>query len=411
MIRNKKVLNFIAGVIITSLLASSSALKASAQTVKPIPNINIQSADVPSDIVEYGIEKYKAEINIINNTGNNSMFSSDDYKASYLGTPFSLYDYKNNHIVNSNVYYFPIINNNKIISFLTISKDENGKYIATLSNGFANKLNDVINDNNRDKLQIVGIENVIYTIDESDDKSTLLANYNNKNIEISNETVHAVTDLAKSDDNSSSEKFVNIENKLVSANESINSSKKSLTNKNNKVMEYSSNSSAEDYKLLKVPVVGQGRAQWCTSASCATILNYKKGLSLTAKDVASYIQGKSDPDTNLGATPGQARSAYSHYGYDTTIQFSQLPFVGVRAEIGLDRPVNAFCFDRTVNPYVGHSMVIVGYYRNTDTVDYCYVVADPNFPGKYFLVLADLSSGKFTYHLGSYKLTWEDSVY
>ena len=80
--------------------------------------------------------------------------------------------------------------------------------------------------------------------------------------------------------------------------------------------------------------VYQGAYDLCWSAASATIINYKKGLSLSAKYLADkYHIGYGD-----GASAEQIQTCLSGYGLSYTIKNSKIQWAQVKSNISSDKP-------------------------------------------------------------------------
>lgn len=151
-----------------------------------------------------------------------------------------------------------------------------------------------------------------------------------------------------------------------------------------------------EYKTIDVKGVSQGSHPWCWAATCAALINYYKGESLTAKTVAEYVF----PDKpEQGGRWEDMKKAYNHWKLYPT-ETGVISFSDVKSEINSDKPMHL--------GLKGHSVGLIGYEdwvgvpgENNSRI---LILLEPN--GGVHKSVNLNSSGNFSYSLGGGANAW-----
>lgn len=151
------------------------------------------------------------------------------------------------------------------------------------------------------------------------------------------------------------------------------------------------------YKKLGVRGVSQGSNPWCWAATCAAMINYLKGKSLSASEVAEYVFPNNPVQ---GGTWNDMKKAYNNWGLYPS-QTGVITFKQVKRYIDSYKPMHL--------GLKGHSVGLVGYEDwvgsgggNNDRI---LILLEPN-GGVHRSVYLN-SSGNFTYDLGGGSNAWK----
>lgn len=356
------------------------------------PINKIITEQIPNDVINFATSNFEAQLSSIKHDPNNKEFKTDQINSAYLGTPFKIYCYENNDINNNNnIYHFPVISNNNVIAIYTIGNFSKDEYSATFSKSFADNLNSLLKTNKTNTIKIISVDNDIYAL--SNDKNILLSTDKTKSKSSTNDDVNKAKSILQSKKNNN-EKTVDI--KKQSENFKIKS-------KSNDVIYGYDPDAPIDYLALPVKIVLQGDKPWCAGASCAAILNYKKGLNLSAADVISNIYGWADPNKGLNLT--QIQQVYKNYGYNIYTK-NPLSYEETKSALKSNWPINTLMVTKDNS---GHSMVLKSYYLFRDGSKY-YSMIDPNY-SQYVTVSAKNDGSQVYYILNNKAFYWTKSIY
>ncbi|MDO5590596.1 MAG: papain-like cysteine protease family protein [Lachnospiraceae bacterium] len=150
------------------------------------------------------------------------------------------------------------------------------------------------------------------------------------------------------------------------------------------------------YKTLKVKGVSQGKHPWCWAATCAALINYYKGTSLTASKVANYVFPK---NPEQGGTWPDIKKAYNHWKLYPS-QTGVISFSNVKSNINSRKPMHL--------GLKGHSVGLIGYEDWVGAInsnDRILILLEPN--GGVIKSVSLKSSGNFTYKLGGGANAWQ----
>lgn len=365
--KKNKILSLILVVFILMTLGGN--ISVSAETLS---KTTIITKEIPKDITNYAISELNKQKNIAEDS---------DIRSSSLGTPFQIFSYLNKEIVNSSIYYFPLLKDDKITGFMTIFK-KGDEYFSNISKSFSEELNNLLENNDGENIILYSIENDIYAIINSQEY-LLSLDYTKEN-HLNEEDINAAIEKLNSEVNFEEEQYVNVKEALVY------------------MQPFAIEGGPTAYKTLNVNIVLQGNHPWCAGATIAGILNYKLGKSLTAKDVITYYYG-SAVESGLPNTAFQ--SIYSHYGYSVTVD-NALTYTRTKSLINANWPIHMSMYATSSDR---HSMTLRGYYEYSDGSKY-YSVIDPNY--NYYININAYDSGNSVYYiLNNMAFYWNKSAY
>lgn len=349
----KKFQKIISLVLILTIIFSTFNIYAQSNK-KNNDNFEITSEKVPADITKFAKKHFCNQIKDVINNPEIYRIQFKDENNIKLGKPIKLYEYKpdDDILTDDEVYYFPILENKKIIGIYVVFELKNGELSATLSKGFANELENLKSfKSDRDTFKIVKIGQSVNAV-------------NNKR------TVTLEKDKDDNFDyNKHNEKIKTKFKSKKATDETIE-----ITNANEEVSIMGSDPGAPiDYKYHYVPIVRQGYGKpWCWAATCASIINYKKGYSLSAEEVVTYVYGY--PNTDDGGTWSEMKKAYNHWGV-YPYQYGALSFSSTKNVLKYgNEPIHVGMYSS--NGFA-HSMTLRGFEEYSGGEKY-YQLIDPN---------------------------------
>ena len=154
-------------------------------------------------------------------------------------------------------------------------------------------------------------------------------------------------------------------------------------------------------RIVNVRGVSQGNHPWCWAATCAALINYYTGTSLSASTVANYVF----PDNpEQGGTWSDMKKAYNHWSLYPS-EMGVISFASVRTKINDSSPMHL--------GLDGHSVGLIGYedwYGAPGENDNRFLILlEPNGGVRKSVLLN--SSGNFTYLLGGGDNAWKKTRY
>lgn len=147
---------------------------------------------------------------------------------------------------------------------------------------------------------------------------------------------------------------------------------------------------------------GQGNYGLCWAASAATIINYRRGSSYTAKNIADTM----GIGYNSGATINQMASALCQYGLDYSAFYSTIGFGTVKSEIYMGYP---FVVSGNSSAGNGHAVTAYGY-RDLAGGEYVMLWNSAMNNGQGGVTISQYKSSGMTYTTGSTAYTWSRTV-
>lgn len=311
----KKILSLL--LVIAISLGMSLPVLADENTVH-----GVRSLETQLELVEYAQDIFPKHLHALVEIGdlNGSM---EEYS---LGEPFTVFNVKDN----TNSSCFPVLQNGEIAAILEVSKIQ-GEYNSTLSISFSKELNNLLEKGELNDFVLLtdGINlqasngkrsiNIFKLYDDGNEVGEL---YNEFNLPISSlSKVVSETDL---------------ETESVARSFASN------------IIRPTAVDGPKSYRTLNVNGVSQS-GDTCWAAVCATMINYYRGESLSAVDVAKYIFGD---DWDKGGTWTDMRNAYNHWGLYPS-ETGAISFSDVKSEIDASKPMHL-----GLN---GHSVGLIGY--------------------------------------------------
>lgn len=299
-----------------------------------------------------------------------------DYK---LGNSFSVIDTMNNEPI----YYYPVIKDDSIEYLLQVNAlSETNGFSSSLSDFFADQLNELLDSNSVEAYTLLtdGVSLQVYDgntstqvyqlyydngeLDDTDD----IKEDNLAELYCQEENDYEVVELTKDDIMDSK----NIENLEQVSSESVSGRKIDVPK--------------DISKTLNVKGVDQGNNPWCWAATCAAMINYRKGTNLSAKDVTDYVGNKG------GGTWDDMKKAYNYWKVSVS-QEGRKNFSEIKTQINNDIPMHL--------GLTGHSVGLIGYkqhYTTKGSTDIL-ILLEPNGGVRRSVTLN--SNGNFNYTLGS----------
>lgn len=353
----------------------------------------IISIEVPSDVQSYAVSILPYHLNGVKKTPIEYGFKDCNISKITLGNPFNIYKYSNEEVVNTGVYYFSVLYNGNIKATLAVTKDKNGSLTSTFSKGFSSNLNKILHYNKNKKYRLFDIENEIRAIDSdnalfvSDDKFS-----ENSSKEISVNIINKINNLNKSNIDNKKYKECYVEPLQVN-NNSNNISPNSFVG-------------PTSYKYLSVPYVPQDGYNICWAATCASIINFKKNLTLSAEKVYDFVYPH-DPTYNQGGDYTDELKAYNNWGLYPHYYNSDITWTNATNELNTGNPIDSGWYDGTLK-INGHAMTVRGYEYYSDSGRRIYLLIDPN--SGYVSTTGQTYSGDCVYTLGGTNYYWMESI-
>lgn len=328
-------------------------------------NLYIYTADIPKKALEYVEQNYFEIFSIIKNTPENFGLSTQEANDLVLGEGFRTYKDIDGEIVENNLFFFPVIHETQIVGLLDVKKIDSF-YKIGYKKGFAKELNNLYNNSPKNPYVLVYINDALVAFDKEnkiivEKPKYIIKKYNSKK-NLKEECKLNNLDILKE-----------IKKKNIKV--------KNLTNPSNMLgvndaQIYSIQSNSES-KNLSVPIVpnqtidGNGI---CWAASMASVVNYKKGTSYTAKDIYDKYGNFTDA-WYKHVENGYKDEGLSHAKFvNNDIGINKL-----KSEINNDRPVDTYM--KILDNSAAHEVVVRGYYdfnTSSPTESKYASIMDPN---------------------------------
>ncbi len=301
--------------------------------------------------------------------------SINDYS---IGSGFSVF----NVTAQTNSTCFPLIYNGEMLAILEIYEN-NGEYSSSLSPSFAQELDEFFSTNTTMEKFILLTDGILLQASDG----------------------HQTIDLYKLyDDGKNSEDLtLNCPSDFLSHSQLITlltyDDIVSPTNMYSLTMPASPTEPTT--KIVNVRGVSQGNHPWCWAATCAALINYYEGTSLSASDVANYVF-PNKPEQ--GGTWNDMKKAYNHWSLYPN-ETGVIAFKSVKTKINASSPMHL--------GLDGHSVGLIGYedwYGVPGENDNRFLILlEPNGGVRKSVLLN--SSGNFTYSLGGGNNAWKKTRY
>lgn len=328
--------------------------------------VTIRSNPVAAEVNEYALRILPKHLHALN--------TAEELKVSnncYLGQAFEIYNIENHQ----SAAYYPVVYREKIIAILQVSKSA-GKYNSILSVAFSRELEKLFLEGKTqytlftDSVKLYAYDGktakVIYTLNPSE----------------TNYAVRSVGDY---------EVATNTALSLKDLKTAVKSSERSAGMLLAPVPPYESN-------VLSIAGVSQ-QGETCWAATCAAIINYYKGTSLSDIDVARYIYGDS---WNQGGYISDIEQVYKHWGLNYSITYGRIGFSRIRNNIDHGSPMDL--------GLTRHEVALIGYEAWNELYggDRVLILLEPNDARRESVTLND--SGNFTYILNGKEKSWQETI-
>lgn len=307
------------------------------------------SEEISNDFIDYAHSIFPAHMRVINST------SSEKNNRLFLGEPFTVF----NVCTKENVVFFPIVKDYEIVLLMEVTY--NNEFSSSVSDYFAPYISSLFDKDGEFALITDGVN---------------VAKCSTKGCE----TFYSITpNLTKeinikfSELNISNKKTFSYDDLLIDSSSDVRGSVPDMT--------------VLDEYTLDVDGVSQG-SNTCWAATCAALINYYKGTSLSWYDVASYVF-PSNPDQ--GGNWTNIRSAYNHWSLYPN-QTGPISFSLVRSYINVDKPLHL--------GLTGHSVGLIGFSWvkfDNNTYDRILVLLEPN--GGVIKTVTLKANDNFNYYL------------
>lgn len=327
----------------------------------------IVSIETSSELYNYATRTFPQHLHALLETGD-----LPDSASNYtLGQSFSIF----NTETQTNSACFPVLYNGEIIAIFEVST-VSSEYQSSLSISFANELSAFLTSGQMKNFVLITDGVHLHAFDGNDSVGIFQLYPGEKAFTLSNSNYISslfsktqVTTTAYTDLTTSQSQFLLTPRGLVQPKE---------------------------YKTVNVKGVSQGAHPWCWAATCAALINYYKGESLTAKTVAEYVFPK---DSEQSAYWDDMKKAYNHWKLYPT-ETEVISFSDVKSKINSNKPMHL--------GLKGHSVGLIGYedwvgvpYENDSRI---LILLEPN--GGVHKSVTLNSSGNFSYNLGGGADAW-----
>lgn len=328
----------------------------------------IESLKIDDDVVHFARESISYHFFSASQDLNAFGFENEDLSSYKLGDGFSVYNFENDKIS----YMFALFSDNNIVGIFDVYYD-NGSLHASLSTSCAKEIDALLKGNGSTyKIITDGIN--IYAVSSENQMNVIREKYkdNNQEVDIRYNEVYADDILIQYTFESLQNNLVLVYNPLVRGN--VNQ--------------------PISYKTLGVKSVLQGDNQ-CWAATAAMNINYLKGTTLTAYNVAYRIY-PSNP--YQGATNTTTVYAYSLWNVNASAQ-NRLSFSSIKSKINSSKPIHLILSSMLAG---SHAVSLIGYedWSDRDIL----ILIDPD--GGIRTTVELNSSGNFSYR----GYTWRDSI-
>lgn len=349
-----------------------------------ISSAKIITVQVPNDVSLFAAKEFPKQISGAAKFATEYGLDSSDATHYTLGTAFNIYNFANDYITDSGIYYFPVLYKGKIKATLAVTKSKDGSLSSTFSKGFASKLEDTLESNANKQFRLINIDGEIRAVNDKDAILVAKDIYKDTAAEVKTETINKINYLAK---NNISKKY----------NEVINN----ITPLDMTPMVVDPGSGLTGSQYLSVPIVYQCGYPWCWAATCASIINYKKGAGLYADDVVKYIYGS--VVYTASGTSKQDIQAYNHWGLYPCDYCYNETWSDAKYVLNSNNPIHSLWYPISSNN--GHSMTVRGYEAYSDGSIF-YLLIDPNVG--YVSVTAHTYSGDCVYSMNGTNYYWSE---
>ena len=328
-------------------------------------NPQILSLNDDYDLSNYAYSVFQKHLHALINTEE----LKEDVSQYSLGESFTIFNVKEK----THSTCFPVLCNSKMVAILEVNK-VGREYTSTLSQSFAKELEKRLLDNEKKSFILITDGVHLQAFDGIDiDEIYQLYDDGQKSTDLSTNLDFDMSELPKH---------------LMHSDITITQSYGLAITRGP--------AGPTSYKTLNVKGVSQGNHPWCWAATCAALINYYKGTSLTASTVANYVF-PGNPEK--GGTWTDIKKAYNHWKLYPS-QTGVISFSNVKSIINSNKPMHL--------GLKGHSVGLIGYEDWVGAIssnDRILILLEPN--GGVIKSVSLNSSGNFTYSLGGGSNAWQ----
>jgi hypothetical protein len=323
-----------------------------------------------------------------------------------LGEAYTIFNVHHDGVIDDTEQYnYPVIVNDKIVLILSVMKNQNNQWSASIAKNEADYLNELA-VKSYDDVILYSYDGVLYA--ETEDNQNVIAKISSNNI-ITNKYLDSFVGIPY------------LEKRAILADS--NNDIYEVDPYTNLIVDDSNRAKVENIygytpgfiidtsygKLLDYSnyAVTQNGMNLCWSACAATAINYRAGYKkYTAESLATNL-GK---DYMNGGSIYDTQSGLNKYGSQTyTTSTSTLPFSTIVSNIGTSK--KAIVSGCLTSLSMGHMVLIVGYSTLNNTVQFYNPGTGSGGSSTTYLVIPSNSLVTFDFSYVGYTFTWKESVY
>ena len=376
--------------LLASLLLILAIVPGAMAQAAPASQAQILSTEVPQEVISYADSVLPEHLHAMSLTPAEYGLGGCDLSQLALGTPFNVYQLNDASLTDTQNYYFPLLCNNQIVALLAVA-DNNGTLSSTFSQSFAKTLNGILSANRGRAFRLVSVENELLAVDDA-------------------EALLVSDDMGRSDAGEKSPaEVIGQVSQFSKQNEEANRYEETpvmatrVSHSRASLMAVRGPVGPTDSVSRNVPYVSQEGKNWCWAATCASIINYKKGKNLTAADVVKYTFNGKTPNT--GGTTQQDLAAYRHWGLSPYSDPQNVSWSSATSELKSRGPIHSLWYSLNGD---GHSMTVRGYEYYADRDGKVYLLVEPN--SGYASVTGQTDSGDCCFILSGIRYYWTASL-
>ncbi len=377
-------------------------------TIKKDKEITFLSKKSPNTADEYARNVIVDLLtNVVKNPnfyGVNNDIRLDNYT---LGDSYTIFNVQHDGIIDdSEKYNYPVIVNNDIVLILSVMKDNNNKWSASIAKNEAEYLDELAETSN-DSVILYSYDGVLYaeTKDEQEAIMSISSQYTSQG-DYHNSFINISYDEKKAtfiNDNSDIEEVDPYTDLIID-----DSNRLKVENIYGYTPGFLIDTSYAKQLAFSSYAVTQNGYNLCWSACAATAINYRAGyIKYTAEDLATYL----NIGYMSGGTLDNTKTALNTYGSQTySKSTSTIPFSTIVSNIGTSKkPIVVGAL--TSNLSMGHMVLIVGYSTSNNTVQFYNPGTGLGGSSTTYLVIPSVSLVSFDFSYSGYTFTWKETVY
>lgn len=305
---------------------------------------NTTDSQIPQEVLDYAFDNYLNFADIYYE-------EKEDISALSLGTPYTIFD-TTDYAHQDAIFYFPLVKQSEIVLIFSVYITENGIQ-GSISDDISDELNDIQYLKGNYILYRTGEQEIV--AENLKEKNTILSSelntYNTKEA-----SAFAIKSIAEK------RKIIKDNTKLYYklSNEGLKDEKYEYSPSN---VVTTSSGSTEVRLSIKSKLASQGSDPICWAACIASINNYRKNTSLTAKNVCSALN-----HSISGATKSEITNGLEHYNLPYVYQDWEISWSKIKNDIDACYPV--YMLNNNTSTGVGHASLVTGYRKQNEM---CYV--------------------------------------